>query len=44
MLKFGPISIGDEAPPVIIAEIGINHGGSLDVAKKMAELAVANGA
>ena len=27
------ISIGDEAPPVIIAEIGINHGGSLDVAK-----------
>ena len=27
-----------------LLKIGINHGGSLDVAKKMAELAVANGA
>ena len=30
--------------PKIIAEIGINHEGSLDLAKRMAELAVENGA
>lgn len=30
-------------PPVIIAEIGINHGGSLDVAKRMAELVAESG-
>jgi sialic acid synthase SpsE len=27
--------ISTETPPLIIAEIGINHGGNLDVAKKM---------
>lgn len=26
---------GAEHPPLIIAEIGINHGGDLDVAKNM---------
>ena len=31
--KLGDIEIGIECPPVIIAEIGINHNGSLDVAK-----------
>ena len=25
--------VGPESPPLVIAEIGINHGGSLDVAK-----------
>lgn len=30
-------------PPLIIAEIGINHGGSLEDAKKMVELAAASG-
>tara|TARA_B110000483_G_C18146693_1_gene523758 strand:- start:615 stop:1646 length:1032 start_codon:yes stop_codon:yes gene_type:complete len=31
----GKIRFGRNIPPVIIGEIGINHGGSLDVAKQM---------
>lgn len=36
--------IGDDYPPVVIAEIGINHGGSLDVAIEMADAAIDAGA
>ncbi len=36
--------IGPNEPTFIIAEIGINHGGSLDVAKKMVDAAKAAGA
>ncbi|MDB4184316.1 N-acetylneuraminate synthase family protein [Alphaproteobacteria bacterium] len=36
--------IGDNYPPLIIAEIGINHGGSLELAFKMAEAAIESGA
>jgi len=36
--------IGDEHPPVVIAEIGINHGGSLDLAIRMADAAIDAGA
>ncbi|QWD72722.1 N-acetylneuraminate synthase family protein [Polynucleobacter sp. UB-Raua-W9] len=36
--------IGDEFPPVVIAEIGINHGGSIDVAIAMADSAINAGA
>jgi N-acetylneuraminate synthase len=32
--------IGDAHPPVVIAEIGINHGGSLDLAIRMADAAI----
>ena len=35
--------IGPSAPPLVIAEIGINHGGSLEVAKEMVRLAAASG-
>ncbi|MEL7180032.1 MAG: polyhydroxyalkanoate biosynthesis repressor PhaR, partial [Pseudomonadota bacterium] len=31
--------IGPEHPPLVIAEIGINHGGDLEVAKNMVRLA-----
>ncbi len=31
--------IGPEEPPLVIAEIGINHGGDLDVAREMVRLA-----
>jgi N-acetylneuraminate synthase len=36
--------IGDNHPPVVIAEIGINHEGSLDVAIAMADAAIDAGA
>jgi len=35
--------IGPSHPPLVIAEIGINHGGDLDVAKNMVRLAAASG-
>lgn len=36
--------IGDGLPPVVIAEIGINHEGSLDLAIQMADAAIDAGA
>lgn len=35
--------IGPSQPPLVIAEIGINHGGDLDVAKEMVRLAAGSG-
>ena len=43
-IKIKNLTISDDTPPPLIAEIGINHGGSLSLAKKMAKLAVDNGA
>ena len=37
MIKIGNLKIGKDFSPKIIAEIGINHNGSLDEAKKLAE-------
>src|SRR5262245_26255300 len=36
--------VGPDQPPLVIAEIGINHGGSLDVAIEMADAAAGAGA
>lgn len=36
--------IGDDNPPVVVAEIGINHEGSLDLAIHMADSAISAGA
>ena len=36
--------IGNEHPPIVIAEIGINHEGSLDLAIAMADSAIDAGA
>jgi sialic acid synthase SpsE len=35
--------IGPQHPPLVIAEIGINHGGDLNVAKDMVRLAAGSG-
>ena len=42
-LQIAQRRIGPDQPPLVIAEIGINHGGSLAVAKEMVRLAAASG-
>ena len=42
-MKIGNRIISSEHPPLVIAEIGINHGGSLATAKKMVMLAARSG-
>jgi N-acetylneuraminate synthase len=46
MMKFniGKRSVGTEYKPLVVAEIGINHGGSLVEAKKIAHAAISAGA
>jgi N-acetylneuraminate synthase len=39
----GGKTIGDGHPTYIIAEIGINHNGSVEIAKKLIDAAVAAG-
>ena len=43
-IKFGNRLVGDGQPAYIIAEIGINHNGDLDIAKKMITAAAHAGA
>ena len=42
--KIADRNVGIKFPPLIIAEIGINHGGSLNVAVEMADAAIEAGA
>jgi len=42
-MKIANRIISPDHPPLVIAEIGINHGGSLEVAREMARLAAASG-
>ncbi len=42
-MKIANRTISPDHPPLVIAEIGINHSGSLKVAKEMARLAAASG-
>ena len=42
-MKIGNREISPLHPPLVIAEIGINHGGDLDVAKNMVRLAALSG-
>lgn len=39
-IKIGKTTVGDRHPAYIIAEIGINHNGDLEIAKKMIDAAV----
>lgn len=43
-MKIEHRKIGPEYPPLVIAEIGINHEGSLETAKKMVDAAARSGA
>ena len=43
-IEIAGLVLGDDLPPQVIAEIGINHGGNLEVAKKMVSAAVDAGA
>src|SRR5262249_4101124 len=42
-VPIGPKVVGDGHPVFIIAEMGINHNGSLDIAKRMIDGAVLSG-
>ncbi|MDC1382734.1 N-acetylneuraminate synthase family protein [Candidatus Puniceispirillum sp.] len=43
-LSIGSRLVSVEQPPLVIAEIGINHGGNIDVAIEMADSAIDSGA
>ncbi len=43
-LKIGSRLIGEDYKPIVIAEIGINHEGNLDIAKKLVNAAYRSGA
>ncbi|MEJ8552658.1 N-acetylneuraminate synthase family protein [Tepidibacter sp. Z1-5] len=43
-IQIGDRKIGENYKPLVIAEIGINHEGSLEVAKKMVDSAYSSGA
>lgn len=42
-MKIGNRSIGPNEPPLIIVEIGINHGGDVGVSKNMVDLTASLG-
>ncbi|WGL51913.1 N-acetylneuraminate synthase family protein [Nocardioides sp. BP30] len=42
-MRIGERLVGDDHPPLVIAELGINHGGDLDVAKEMVDAAARAG-
>ena len=44
MFNIGKRKISSKHKPLIICELGINHNGSLSLAKKMVDIAYKNGA
>ena len=42
-IKIGGHTIGIDHPVFVIAEIGINHNGDIDLAKKLIDMAVKTG-
>jgi sialic acid synthase SpsE len=43
-MTLGGLTLGPDAPPTIVAEIGVNHDGDLDVARRTIDAAAAAGA
>ncbi len=43
-IQLGETRIGDDGPPYVIAEIGVNHEGSMDTARRLIDLAREGGA
>ncbi len=43
-IRIGPLTVAEDRPTVIIAEIGINHNGSVELAKRLVDAAVGAGA
>ena len=42
-IKLGNKLVGDGHPCYVVAEIGINHNGSIDIAKKLIDVAASSG-
>ena len=42
--KIGNLTVGQNLPPVVIVELGINHNGDLDFAIEIADKAISAGA
>lgn len=42
-VKIGPYEVGGNNPCLVVAEIGINHNGSLDIARRLIDMAVLAG-
>jgi N-acetylneuraminate synthase len=42
-VKIGDTVVGDGSPCLVVAEIGINHNGSLEIAKRLIDAAVTSG-
>lgn len=43
-MRLGNIEVGDGCPTFVIAELGINHNGSVDLAKQLIDVAILAGA
>jgi sialic acid synthase SpsE len=43
-IRLGSVEVTDRSAPYVIAEIGVNHGGSLDQARRLIDLAAEGGA
>ena len=44
VIQFGGCLVGDGHPPLVVAEVGINHNGDVNLAKLMVKTAKAAGA
>jgi N-acetylneuraminate synthase len=42
-IKLGNTLVGDRHPCYVVAEIGINHNGNIDIAKKLIDVAITSG-